>query len=175
MVEQGGGAIVNLSSSSGLRYSGSPHVAYAGYWQYYPGHDAVDWIATGALNYGTVAYWSRWWSFDEIFGRRYHELAGAGKPLMIAELGSLATGGDRGEWNRAALTYLPAYMPRVRALLFYHAGADATVAAVPAVADVHAQGGDAQRPPRQERGERPERQERPPRERPPALLDWRWG
>lgn len=105
----------------------SPHVAYAGYWQYYPGHDAVDWIATGALNYGTVAYWSRWWSFDEIFGRRYHELAGAGKPLMIAELGSLATGGDRGEWYRAALTDLPAYMPRVRAILFFHAGADATV------------------------------------------------
>ena len=38
----------------------SPHVAYSGYEKYFPGDDAVDWVATGALNYGTVANWSHW-------------------------------------------------------------------------------------------------------------------
>jgi hypothetical protein len=105
----------------------SPHIAYAGYWQFYPGDDVVDWIATGVLNYGNVAYWSRWWTFDEIFGRNYAELAATGKPIMIAELGTLAAGGDRAEWLRAALTDLPPRMPRVRAVLFFHAASDATV------------------------------------------------
>lgn len=105
----------------------SPHIAYEGYWQFYPGDDVVDWIATGVLNYGNVAYWSRWWSFEEIFGRKYTELTAVGKPIMIAELGTLAVGGDAAQWYRAALTDLPAWLPRVRALLFFHVRGDATV------------------------------------------------
>ncbi|MFH1765077.1 MAG: hypothetical protein ABIF09_12895 [Gemmatimonadota bacterium] len=50
------------------------------------------WVATGALNYGTVAYWSQWWSFDEIFGRHHEFLLGLGKPIMIAEFGTLGRG-----------------------------------------------------------------------------------
>ncbi len=113
--------------ASNVLWVWSPHIAYAGFWQFYPGGDVVDWIATGVLNYGTVAYWSRWWTFDEIFGRRYAELASVGKPIMIAELGTLSAGGDRTDWYRAALTGLPDAMPRVRAVLFFHSAADATV------------------------------------------------
>jgi hypothetical protein len=41
----------------------SPHVAYE-YWDlYFPGDDVVDWVATGVLNFGPIAQWSKWWSF----------------------------------------------------------------------------------------------------------------
>jgi len=107
----------------------APHVAYAGYEAYWPGDDYVDWVATGALNYGTVAYWSQWWTFEQIFGQHYDFLSGFGKPLMIAEFGSLAVGGDRAAWYREALEGLRVRFPQVKALLFFHVEGDATVTA----------------------------------------------
>jgi hypothetical protein len=105
----------------------SPHVAYEGYEWFYPGGDVVDWVATGALNYGTVAHWSRWWTFQEIFGQRYEALAAFGKPIMIAEFGTLAVGGDRAAWLAEALDALPERFPAVKALLFFHVPADRTI------------------------------------------------
>jgi hypothetical protein len=105
----------------------APHVAYEGYEWYYPGDEYVDWVATGVLNYGTVAHWSRWWSFEEIFGQRYDLMASFGKPVMIAEFGSLVVGGDRAEWFREALTDLPSRYPRLRSLVFFHVDSDQTV------------------------------------------------
>jgi hypothetical protein len=105
----------------------SPHVAYEGYEWFYPGDDVVDWTATGVLNYGTVAHWSRWWSFDEIFGQRYDLLASFGKPIMIAEFGSLAVGGDRGAWFAQALDRLPERFPAVKGLVFFHVEGDRTI------------------------------------------------
>jgi hypothetical protein len=106
----------------------SPHVAYP-YWDtYYPGSQCVDWVATGALNFGSVAQqWSRWWTFQEIFGTKYLRLASFGKPIMIAEFGSLAVGGNRTIWYRDALTDLPKKYPAVKALLFFQAKNDQTV------------------------------------------------
>ncbi len=105
----------------------SPHVAYAGYEVYWPGDDYVDWVATGALNYGTVAYWSQWWSFQEIFGQHYDFLEGFGKPIMVAEFGSLTVGGDRAAWYGEALGDFRDRYPAVHALLFFHVEGDATV------------------------------------------------
>jgi hypothetical protein len=105
----------------------APHIAYAGYEAYYPGDDVVDWTGTGVLNYGTVANWSQWWSFDEIFSQRYDGLARYGKPVMLAEVGSLAVGGDRAAWFAEALTDLPTRLPLVKALLFFHVAADQTI------------------------------------------------
>ena len=105
----------------------SPHVAYE-YWDlYYPGAGYVDWVATGVLNFGPIAQWSQWWSFGEIFGTKYPRLASFGKPVMVAELGSLAVGGDRAAWYKAALDSLPSRYPAVRAVLFFHARDDQTV------------------------------------------------
>jgi len=105
----------------------SPHVAYK-YWElYYPGGAYVDWVATGALNFGPIAQWSRWWEFSEIFGKKYPTLAAFGKPVMVAEFGSLAVGGDRTEWYSSALDSLPLAYPAVRALLFFNVKEDQTV------------------------------------------------
>jgi len=105
----------------------SPHVAYE-YWDlYYPGDDYVDWVATGVLNFGPIAQWSRWWTVSEIFGPKYPRLAAFGKPVMIAEFGSLAVGGDRAAWYRDALAQLPTRYPAVRALVFFQVRDDQTV------------------------------------------------
>lgn len=104
----------------------SPHVAYE-YYPYYPGDEYVDWVGTQALNYGTVAPWSRWWSMQEIFGNHYLYLAALQKPVMVAEFSSLAVGGDRQAWFREALQDFPSRFPAVKALLFFHNANDATI------------------------------------------------
>jgi beta-mannanase len=105
----------------------SPHVAYEGFEWFYPGDDVVDWIGTGALNYGTAANWARWWSFAETFGTHYERLSEWRKPIMIAEFGSLAVGGDREAWYREALSEIPTDYPAVKAVLFFHVKNDATI------------------------------------------------
>ncbi|MEO5509430.1 MAG: glycosyl hydrolase [Longimicrobiales bacterium] len=105
----------------------SPHVAYAGWEVYWPGDQYVDWVSTGALNYGTVANWSRWWTFDEIFGKHYASLSGLNKPIMIAELGSVSVGGDRAGWYAAALDSMRTKYPAVHAALFFNVRRDNTV------------------------------------------------
>lgn len=117
----------DLAGADNVIWVWSPHVAYE-YWDlYYPGDAHVDWVATGVLNFGPIARWSQWWTFDEIFGPQYPRLAAFGKPVMIAELGSLAVGGDRARWFREALEDLPARYPTVRSVLFFHAADDRTV------------------------------------------------
>ena len=105
----------------------SPHLAYQ-YWEtYFPGGDVVDWVATGALNFGTVAHWSQWWTFRELFGTKYDGLARFEKPIMLAEFGSLAVGGNRTEWYTSAISDLATRYPAVKALLFFNASSDRTV------------------------------------------------
>jgi hypothetical protein len=105
----------------------SPHVAHRFWELYYPGGSHVNWVATGVLNFGPIAGWSQWWTFQEIFGDKYSQLAALGKPVMIAEFGSLAVGGDRAAWYRAALMGLPERYPAVRAVLFFETKNDQTV------------------------------------------------
>jgi hypothetical protein len=115
------------AGATNVLWAWSPHIAYAGYEAYWPGDDYVDWVATGALNYGTVAYWSQWWTFEQIFGQHYDFLAGFGKPIVIAEFGSLAVGGDRSEWYSEALENFRERFPEVHGLIFFHVRGDATV------------------------------------------------
>jgi len=116
-----------LAGADNVIWIWSPHVAHE-YWDlYYPGDAYVDWVATGVLNFGPIAQWSRWWTFDEILGDQYAQLAAFGQPVMIAEFGSLAVGGDRAAWYEAALTDLPSRYPAIRSVLFFHASDDSTV------------------------------------------------
>jgi beta-mannanase len=94
---------------------------------YYPGADAVDWVATGALNFGTVAHWSQWWTFRELFGSKYDALMTFSKPIMIAEFGSLPVGGDRTRWYRDAIQALAHECTGVKAVLFFNDRNDQTV------------------------------------------------
>ncbi|WP_297334989.1 glycosyl hydrolase [Algoriphagus sp.] len=104
----------------------APHLAYGYFKEYYPGEQYVDWIGTGTLNYGTVAPWSQWWSFDEIFAKYYEEFAAFKKPILLAEFGSLAVGGNRPAWYGKAFKDFPHRFPQVKGLIFFHNKNDAT-------------------------------------------------
>lgn len=105
----------------------SPHIAYGLFNEYYPGDGYVDWIGVGTLNYGTVASWSQWWSFDEVFGNHYAQLDQFGKPLMATEFGSLAVGGDRLDWYKTAFCEMPEKYPNLKSVLFFHFDNDNTL------------------------------------------------
>jgi beta-mannanase len=109
----------------------SPHIAYGYFDAYYPGNDFVDWVGISVLNYGTVASWSKWWTFEEIFGSHYKELAKFNKPIMISEFGSLNVGGDRSKWFGDALSGLPEKYPLVKAIVFFHYSYDKTTTQQP--------------------------------------------
>lgn len=103
-----------------------PHPAYGYFDYYYPGDSCVDYVGESTLNYGPVASWSKWWSFKEIFGTHYTELAKYKKPMIVTEFGSLAVGGNRSKWYKDALTSLPTDYPLVKGLIFFHNSNDNT-------------------------------------------------
>ena len=102
----------------------SPHPAYGWFDAYYPGDGYVDWIGFGTLNYGSVAVWSQWWTFDEILAKSYAALEAKGKPMILTEFASLSVGGDRSQWYSEALNDLPGKYPLIKGLLFFHAAGD---------------------------------------------------
>jgi len=104
----------------------SPHPSYSWIEDYYPGDDYIDWVGLTVLNYGTVAPWSQWWSFDEIFEKGYNLILPFNKPVMITELGCLDVGGDRSLWYADGLSQLPVKYPDVRAVVFFHVREDNT-------------------------------------------------
>ncbi len=104
----------------------APQPAYLRYAEYYPGDEYVDWIGVGTLNYGTVAAWSKWWTFKDIYGNYYDWLDMLDKPMMITEMGCLRVGGNREEWFRDALTDLPAKYPRLKAIILFNDDDDKT-------------------------------------------------
>lgn len=104
----------------------SPHPAYGYFHDFYPGTAFVDYVGIGTLNYGTVANWSKWWSFKEIFGKYYPQLASFHKPMLLTEFGSLPIGGNRAKWYADALRFMPKQYPLVKGLLFFHYSEDKT-------------------------------------------------
>jgi beta-mannanase len=94
---------------------------------YYPGDEYVDYVGIGVLNFGTAATWSRWWTFDELFGQFYEAFAKYGKPLMITEFGSLVVGGDRGHWFADAFRQIPDKYPQLKSIVFFHYPVDKTI------------------------------------------------
>jgi len=104
-----------------------PHPAHGLFDLYYPGSEYVDYTGVGVLNYGTVAHWSEWWDFKDIFGQHYDDLAAFNKPIMITEFGSLAVGGNRGTWYHKALNNLPENYPMVKCMMFFHFSKDNTL------------------------------------------------
>lgn len=106
----------------------SPHVSMPWFEYYYPGPEYVDWVGTGVLNYGTIATWSRWWSFHQILEKAYPKMLALKKPIMVCELGTIGQGGDVAEWYRQAFYHLShTYNRGVRAIVFFNQPADATI------------------------------------------------
>jgi len=123
--------VFNSVGAKNVIWIWSPHPAYGYFDAYYPGDQYVDYVGISVLNYGTVAVWSQWWSFEEIFGKHYKELAKFNKPLMFTEFGCLNVGGSRPKWYGQALASIPVNYPKVKALLFFHYSNDKTTTQQP--------------------------------------------
>ena len=120
--------IFQKMSATNVLWVWSPHISMPWFEYYYPGPEFVDWIGVGVLNYGTVATWSRWWSFHQILEKAYPALLKLNKPIMISEFGTVGTGGDVAEWYRQAFYHMDhTYRRGVRAVIFFNQPLDATM------------------------------------------------
>lgn len=120
--------IFQKMSATNVLWIWSPHISMPWFEYYYPGPEYVDWIGIGVLNYGTVASWSRWWSFHQILEKAYPALLKLNKPIMISELGTIGTGGDVYEWYKQAFYHMDhTYRAGVRAAIFFNQPRDATM------------------------------------------------
>lgn len=116
--------IFQKMSATNVIWVWSPHVSMPWLEYYYPGDAYVDWIGVGVLNYGTIASWSRWWSFHQILEKSYPALLSLGKPVMISEFGTLSDGGNMAEWYRQAFYQLDHHYGRIQGVIFFSDAAD---------------------------------------------------
>ncbi len=118
--------IFTKAGANNVLWIWSPHPAYGYFDAFYPGPAYVDYVAVGILNYGTAATWSKWWTFDQMFGQHYASLDSFHKPIMISEFGSLNVGGDRAKWFADALQDMPEKYPSIKSIIYFHYSADKT-------------------------------------------------
>jgi len=120
--------IFQKMSATNVLWVWSPHVSVPWFEYYYPGPEYVDWIGIGTLNYGSIASWSRWWSFHQILEKAYPVLLRLEKPIMLSEFGTLTAGGDAAEWYRQAFYHIDhTYSRRVRAVVLFNQTNDITI------------------------------------------------
>jgi hypothetical protein len=68
--------------------------------KYYPGDHVVDAVGFSAFNFGACAPGDGWDPFDEAiapYAQRMHAMA-PGKPIILAQTGTVAEGGDKDTW-----------------------------------------------------------------------------
>jgi hypothetical protein len=96
-----------------------PAVERPGQWRaYYPGADAVDWIAVDgyARDPDPAAATD---AFAGIFSGFYDQFLAEGKPMMIAETGALGAG--QAAYLSSLATLLPSTFPQIKALAYFDA------------------------------------------------------
>ncbi len=123
--------IFNSIGAKNVLWVWTPHLSYGYIKYFYPGDEFVDYIGLDILNFGTIASWSKWYTFSEILDNHYKELEAYKKPIMIAELGSLVYGGDRPTWYKEALATIPTKYPAIKSVMFFHVSEDKTTTKYP--------------------------------------------
>lgn len=104
----------------------SPNVNTAGSIPYnllYPGDMYVDWLALDGYNWGNTQSWTHWQSFSEIFRDSYNTIdaLSPAKPIMIAEVNTTDSGGNKPAWYQDMLaTQIPYNFPKIKAVIFYN-------------------------------------------------------
>ncbi len=88
----------------------------------YPGDAYVDWVGLDGYNWGTTQSWSTWQDFHSVFFDSYNKLANIAptKPFMLAEVNTVSSGGDQGNWYRAMLSdEIPNVFTNIDAIVFF--------------------------------------------------------
>jgi mannan endo-1,4-beta-mannosidase len=70
-------------------------------------------------NWGDSQTWSKWTVFPDILGPVYASYAAMGKPLMIAETGSVEGGGDKAAWVTQLRDSLKTSFPAIKAFVYF--------------------------------------------------------
>ncbi|MGE0723537.1 MAG: glycoside hydrolase family 26 protein, partial [Alphaproteobacteria bacterium] len=91
---------------------------------YYPGAAYVDWVALTMLNYGRAARDGTWHSFSALYEAYRRQVVALDKPVLLAEFGTTAYGGDPAQWIASALDSIAAAYPEIRGLSFFHSKDD---------------------------------------------------
>ena len=92
------------------------------YKELFPGDEFVDWVAIDGYNWGNSHPWGGWASFDGTFRASYNELiALTKKPVMLSEVNSAPTGGNKTSWLTDMLEkQIPDNYKQVGALIFFN-------------------------------------------------------
>jgi hypothetical protein len=119
-------AIFQREGATNAKWVWAPVAHYQGatpYKEVYPGDAYVNWAGLSGYNWGDTRTWSQWQSFYKIFGRSYDKLTALSrKPIMIAEVASTESGGNKAAWIRKAFfEQIPNRFPRIRAVVWFHA------------------------------------------------------
>jgi|WetSurMetagenome_2_1015567.scaffolds.fasta_scaffold00317_12 hypothetical protein len=67
---------------------------------YYPGNDCVDWIGLDVFNFGSLSQDGMWMDFYTVTKLLYDAVKRYGKPVVVAEAGCAASGGNKNDWYR---------------------------------------------------------------------------
>lgn len=89
---------------------------------YYPGDGYVDIIGMDGYNFGTSQSWSKWQSFGEVFTNVYTWITQnhPDKPIVICEMGTSSTGGDKAAWITDMFVQLETNFPKVKAFVWFN-------------------------------------------------------
>lgn len=92
---------------------------------YYPGNSAVDMVGFSSFNQGNCYTWSTSQSYEQIYQPYLERMAvmAPGKPIIIAEIGSVAEGLDRAAWFDDTLSKIAAF-PGLGAILYFNRAED---------------------------------------------------
>ena len=85
---------------------------------YYPGDDYVDWTGVDGYNWGGGSGFS-WQSFHDVFARIYPILAAKNKPILIGEMASDESGGDKAAWIDAIIPTLRTDFPLIKGVVWF--------------------------------------------------------
>lgn len=92
--------------------------------QYFPGDDWVDAVGLDGYNWGSAfaSTGHSWLGVGETFASSYATLTQlSSKPVMITEIASAETGGDKARWIvRGFLDEIPRLFPRVSAVVWFN-------------------------------------------------------
>ena len=106
---------------------------------FYPGDDYVDWV--GATGYYGTGAWSKYSTFDTIFGLTIAEIRTfSRRPLVVTETGATDAGGRKAQWIRETFRALPKH-PDVIGLIWFEVDKelDWRIAGSPAASTAFAQ------------------------------------
>lgn len=87
--------------------------------QYYPGDKYVDWVGADGYNWGTSDRDHEWETFYMVFKDIYSKIAATGKPVIIGEMGSDETGGDKAKWISEIIPTLKDKFPAIKAVVWF--------------------------------------------------------